>query len=87
MYLYVGPRTVLQCFEGATTEPFSWRDIGDDGPYTGFLTTPLQKILDDRKVEDDRIGGAFHQIILDRINNPEGDKCEFPGHLAVIAAS
>jgi len=56
-------------------------DLDDGGPYSGFLMKPLQKILNDRGVDGNQVGNAFHQIILDQLNNGNG-KCKFlrPGY-------
>jgi len=37
LYLFAGPRAILQCYEDVSTIPLCMGTYLDDGPYTGFL--------------------------------------------------
>ena len=72
LYLFAGPHTILRCHEECTEDYLPWKYLDDDGPYTKFLTTPLQQILQQRRY-DLRLSDL--NTILDSINGNH-EKCQ-----------
>ena len=74
LYLFAGPRAILECYEGRTIEPVQIPSYVLDVAYEGFLLKPLNKILKDRNPFFPH-GHSFRHSILDRIIG-ENDPCK-----------
>ena len=74
LYLFAGPRAILECYEGRTIEPLQIPCYVLDVAYEGFLLKPLDKILKDRNPFFP-YGHSFRHSILDRIIG-ENDPCK-----------
>ena len=74
LYLFAGPRAILECYEGRTIEPLQIPSYVLDVAYEGFLLKPLNKILKDRNPFTP-YGHSFRHSILDRIIG-ENDPCK-----------
>ncbi|EED81328.1 predicted protein [Postia placenta Mad-698-R] len=73
LYLFAGPRAILQCYEEITTEPiFRGGYLTDDGLFSKFLMGPLEQILQLRQIDH---AGKEYRLCLVDCSPGENDRC------------